>query len=159
LRSRDLSFLTTRQVVVLLVIGLILILSTFHASVLFPNMRPSQSLGVKGKALDRTADMMHDFWARLIFLTFVFAFVRRRADVTPLFAVCVAVLFLAVPAARVNWWQGTLAHGFRAEASLTAGSNANRLAMICLMEVGCIWCWLRERPTPRRWALALPGII
>jgi len=159
LRSRDLTFLTTRQSLMLLLIGGILILSTVHASVLFPNMQPSQSLGVKGKALDRTADMMHDFWARLIFLTFVFAFVRRRRDVTALFVVYVLVLFLAVPSALVNWWQGTLSHGFRAEASLTAGSNANRLAMICLMEVGCIWCWLRERPTPRRWALALPGIV
>ena len=158
LRSRDLSFLTNRQVVLLFVIGAILVLSTVHASVLFPNMRPSQSLGVKGKALDRTADMMHDFWARLIFLTFVFAFVRRRRDVVALFAVYVAVLFLAVPSALVNWWQGTLAHGFRAMASVTAGANANRLAMICLMEVAALWCWLRARPSPRRWLVAGPGM-
>jgi O-antigen ligase len=159
IRSRDLSYLTIRQILLLLAIGILLVLSTLHANVLFPNMQPSQSLGVKGKALDRTADMMHDFWARLIFLMFVFAFVQRRRDVSALFAVYVMVLFLAVPSALINWWNGTLSHGFRAEASLTAGSNANRLAMICLMEVGAIWCWLRARPNLKRWMLGLPGII
>src|SRR5690349_3269592 len=62
LRTRDLSFLTQRQVLILAVIGILLLLSTAHANVIFPTMQASQSLGVKGKLLDRTSDMMHDFF-------------------------------------------------------------------------------------------------
>src|SRR5262249_11485772 len=109
---------------------------------------------VKGKDLDRTSDMMHDFFARLIFLAFICAFIRSRRDVTALFWSFVIVLFLAVPSALINWWNGTLSHGFRAMASVTAGANANRLAMICLMEVACWWCWLQVQPGPRRWIIA-----
>jgi len=71
-----------------------------------------------------------------------------------LFMTFMLVLFLAVPSALINWWQGTLSHGFRAMASVTAGANANRLAMICLMEVGCWWCWLKLRPSAVRWLVA-----
>jgi hypothetical protein len=152
--TRDLSFLTRRQVLVLAALGIILLLSTAHASVIFPNMKPSQGLGIKGKELDRTSDMMHDFFARLIFLAFLCAFVRTRRDVNALFWTYVLVLFLAVPSALINWWQGTLSHGFRAMASVTAGANANRLAMICLMEVACWWCWLRLRPAGKRLMIA-----
>jgi O-antigen ligase len=153
LSTRDLSFLAVRQILILAAIGIVILLSTAHADVIFPTMRASQSLGVKGKSLDRTSDMMHDFFARLIFLIFICAFVRSRRDVKALFMTYVLVLFLAVPSALINWWEGTLAHGFRAMASVTAGANANRLAMICLMEVGCWWCWLKVRPSTVRGAV------
>jgi O-antigen ligase len=157
--SRDLSFLTVRQVLVLGAIGLLLLLSSAHADVLYPTLQASQGLGVKGKVLDRTSDMMHDFFARLIFLVFVCVFVRQRRDVNALFGVFVLVLFLAVPSALVNWWQGTLSNGFRAMASITAGANANRLAMICLMQVACWWCWVRSRRGGGvRWGIALTAI-
>ena len=154
LSSRDLSFLLVRQVLILAAIGGLILLSTAHSAAIFPAMRPSHSLGVQEKLLDRTPDMLHDFFARLIFLIFICAFVRRGRDVKGLFMTFVLVLFLAVPSALLNWWQGTLAHGFRAMASVTAGANANRLAMICLMEVGCWWCWLKLRPSAVRWAVA-----
>jgi len=154
LSSRDLSFLLVRQVLVLAVIGVLILLSVSHAAAIFPAMRPSQSLGVQGKLLDRSSDMLHDFFARLIFLIFICAFVRGRRDVKGLFMTFMLVLFLAVPSALINWWQGTLAHGFRAEASVTAGANANRLALISLMEVACWWCWLKLRPSRVRWVVA-----
>jgi hypothetical protein len=158
LTSRDLSFLTVKQVLVFAAIGLLLLLSSAHADAIFPTLAASQSLGVKGKLLDRTSDMMHDFFARLMFLIFVCVFVRRRRDVNGLFGAFVLVLFLAIPSALINWWQGTLSHGFRAMASITVGANANRLAMICLMQVACWWCWVRSRPGGFRWAIALTAI-
>ena len=154
LSSRDLSFLLVRQVLVLAAIGVLILLSTAHSQVIFPNMQPSHGLGVQEKLLDRAPDMLHDFFARLVFLIFICAFVRGRRDVKGLFTTFMLVLFLAVPSALINWWQGTLAHGFRAMASVTAGANANRLAMICLMEVGCWWCWLKLRPSAVRWTVA-----
>jgi O-antigen ligase len=158
LRTRDLSFLTRRQVLIFLAIGILLVLSTAHANVIFPTMQASQSLGVKGKLLDRTSDMMHDFWVRLGFLVFFCAFVRSRRDVNGVFLTFMLVLFLAVPSALLDWWNGILSHGFRAVASVTAGTNANRLAMICLMEIACWWFWLHERPGALRWAIAVAAI-
>jgi O-antigen ligase len=154
LTHRDLSFLVVPQMIVLGIIGILILISTAHADVIFPTMRASQSLGIKGKVVDRTSDMMHDFFTRVIFLMFITAFVRTRRDIRALYATFVLVLFLAVPSALINWWQGNLAMGFRAVASVTAGANANRLAMICLMEVACWWCWLKVRPTGVRWVIA-----
>ncbi|HYR95516.1 MAG TPA: O-antigen ligase family protein [Candidatus Binatus sp.] len=156
--SRDLSFLTVRQVLILAAIGVLFVLSNAHADVIFPTMGASQGLGVKGKLLDRTSDMMHDFFARFVFLVFLVVFVRRRRDVNAVFGTFVLVLFLAVPSALINWWQGTLSHGFRAMASITAGANANRLAMICLMEVACWWCWVRAGRGAVRWPVAMTAI-
>ncbi len=158
LNSRDLSFLTVRQVLVLVAIGVLILLSVAHAQVLFPNMRPSHDIGVKEKVLDHTSDLLHDFFTRIIFLIFICAFVRGRRDVKALFMTFMLVLFLAVPSSLINWWQGTLQYGFRAMASVTAGANANRLAMIALMQVGCWWCWLKQRPSRVRWLVAGPVI-
>src|SRR5581483_11230303 len=153
--TRDLSFLTVRQVILMVVIGLLLVLSTAHAGVIFPLLQQSQSLGVKGKFLDRTSDMMHDFWTRIIYLIFFCIFVRSRRDIAAMLMTFMLVLFLAVPSALLNWEQGNLSHGFRAAASFTAGANANRLAMIALMEVTCWWLWLKARPSLFRWVIAL----
>jgi hypothetical protein len=63
-----------------------------------------------------------------------------------------------VPSALVNWWQGTLNRGFRVEASLTSGSNPNRLAMICLIEMMMWWFWSKLKPGIIRQAIALPAV-
>jgi hypothetical protein len=158
LTTRDLSVLKTRQVLLFAAIGALLVISTAHAEVILPVLRKSQSLGIKGKFLDRTSDMMHDYWTRLIFLVFFCSFVRTARDIRVMFFTFILVLFLAVPSALINWTQGTLAHGFRAAASFTAGANANRLAMICLMQMACWWAWAVARGGTARWAVALVAI-
>src|SRR5438552_2572183 len=55
LGTRDLSFLINRQVLMLVVIGLLLLLSSAHSDKLFPTLVQSESLGIKGKVLDRTS--------------------------------------------------------------------------------------------------------
>jgi O-antigen ligase len=102
--------------------------------------------------------MTDDFTTRLIYLLFILAFVRSRADIQVLFFTMVLALFLAVPSALYNWASGGLNRGFRTAASVTAGANPNRLAMICLIEIACWWFWARAKPSPRRMLVALGAI-
>jgi hypothetical protein len=146
LETRDLSFLKSRQLWVLVAIGLGFLVATQHARLMYPLLQPSRG---RIYMLDRTATMGHDFVARLAFLVFLLAFVRTRRDLGALFLTLMLGLYLAVPSALVNWMQGELNRGFRAAASVTVGANPNRLAMICLIEIACWWFWLRARP--ERW--------
>lgn len=141
--TRDLSFLKNRQVLLLALIGLGFFAAGFHGDSLYPLLVMSRG---KAAVLDRSDQMGHDFTVRLVFLIFFIAFVDSRSDLKTMFLVFMLALYLAVPSALVNWWNGTLNHGFRAEASITAGSNPNRLGMICLMEVACWWFWSLSRP-------------
>jgi hypothetical protein len=61
--------------------------------------------------------------------------VRKRSDVYLMFMISMCTLFIAVPSALINWAQGNRQRGFRVGASVTSGANANRLAIIYLMEV------------------------
>ena len=156
--ARDFSMFKPLPIVMLTGIGIMLVIATAHSSIAFPTLRVSQGTGSLGHDLDKTSDMMHDFWARLIFLLLFFAFVRDGRDTRAMFYVFMLSLFLAVPSALVNWWNGTLSHGFRTEASVTSGSNPNRLAMICLMEITCWWCWALTRRGATR-ILTAVGVI
>jgi hypothetical protein len=155
IETRDISFLRVRQVRILLVIGLLLLLGTYVAEMQFPLLE--ETVG-KTRILDKTTGMGHDFIARLVFLIFFIVFVRGRVDVKIMCLVFMLGLYAAVPSALVNWWQGTLNRGFRVEASLTSGSNPNRLGMICLMEMTLWWFWSRARPGLWRQVVAFPAV-
>src|SRR5581483_3723035 len=139
-------------VALLAVIGLLFVAAGYHGDAVFPLLVQSRG---KAAILDRSDQMGHDFVVRLVFLVFFIVFVETRKDLKALFLVCMLVLYLAVPSALVNWVNGSLNHGFRAEASLTAGSNPNRLGMICLMEVACWWFWSLSRPGLGRRVVAM----
>jgi len=148
LNTRDLSFLKVPQVAVFAVIGLLFLAATTHAPDAFPLLRPSRG---KVFMLDKTADLAHDFVTRLAFLLFFLVFVRTRRDIRAAFLAYMLALYGAVPSALVNWLQGNLVLGFRAAASFGAGGNANKLSMICLMEMACWWFWaLSNRGRSRR---------
>jgi O-antigen ligase len=155
LETRDLSFVRVPQVLVLVAIGLVFLIATLHADSIFPLLQQSRG---RGRVIDRTEDMATDFVTRLGFLVFIWAFVRTRSDIRVLFLTFMLALFLAVPSALWNFLEGTLNRGFRAAASVTAGSNPNRLAMICLMEVACWWFWAQARPGVWRRLTALGAI-
>lgn len=155
LDTRDLSFLRVPQVLVLVVIGLVLLVATTHSDAIFPLLQQSRG---RGRIIDRTTDMAHDYVTRLVFLVFLFVFVRTKRDLRVMFLTFMLALFLAVPSALWNWMSGELNRGFRATASLTAGSNPNRLAMICLMEIACWWFWSLMRPGLHR-RLVVAGAI
>jgi O-antigen ligase len=155
IETRNLSFVKNRQVLLLALIGVIFSIGLIHADSVFPLMRASRG---RQFILDRTGDMSHDFITRLVFLVFIIAFVRTGRDIRILFLTYMLFLFVAVPSALLNWWQGNLNRGFRAVSSVTMGSNANRLAMICLMEVACWWFWSRARPGLVRRAIGLGAV-
>ena len=157
--TRDLSFLMRPQVLLLVGIGILFLVATTHADALYPTLDVSRATGRTGrKILDRTGEMTDDFTTRLLYLVFILAFVRTRKDLRVLFFTMVLALFTAVPSALFNWAEGELARGFRTAASVTAGSNANRLAMICLIEIACWWFWARARPSSIRMLVALAAI-
>src|SRR5262249_2793307 len=112
----------------------------------------------KRLVLDRTADMAHDYITRLALMVFFWVFVRTQRDVRLVFLTFMFSLFMAVPSALGNWVQGSFIAGFRAPARLTTRPNPNRLAMICLTEVGCWWFWYRMRPSKLRRAIASAAI-
>ncbi len=144
LDQRDFSALRTRQVQLLIAIGLLFLLSSYHADAIFPLLSVTYRRG--GATVDRTADLAQDFVTRLAFLVFFWVFVRSDRDIRAVFVAFMLTLFVAVPSALLNWMQGTLQSGFRAGASVTAGANPNRLAMICLIEAACWWFWSRSHP-------------
>jgi O-antigen ligase len=143
LETRDLSFLRIKQVRILMFIGLLLFIGTYVAEWQFPLLQASRG---KMYILDKTSAMGQDFFNRLIFLVFFCVFVRTRSDVEVMFVVFMLGLYVAVPSALYNWMSGQLLRGFRAASSVTAGSNPNRLGMICLVEMALFWYWARLRP-------------
>jgi len=155
IETRDFSFLRNRQVRILMFIGLLLLLGTYIAQIQFPLLQATVG---KTKVLDKTSDMGHDFITRLVYLIFFIVFVRTRSDVKVMCLVFMLGLYAAVPSALVNWWQGTLNRGFRVEASLTSGSNPNRLGMICLVEMIMFWFWAKTRPGLMR-QLVMAGAV
>jgi O-antigen ligase len=155
LNTRDLSFLRVPQVRILALIGVVFLFSTSYAPTNFPLLRATRG---RVLMLDRTSDFSHDYVTRLAFLVFFLTFVRTRRDIRLVFLVFMFSLYIAVPSALLNWLQGNLKLGFRAAASVTAGSNANKLAMICLMEIACWWFWSLSRPGGLRRMTALGAI-
>ncbi|HWP64751.1 MAG TPA: O-antigen ligase family protein [Candidatus Limnocylindria bacterium] len=160
LETRDLSFLVRPQVLLLVLIGILFLFATLHAAALYPTLEMSRATGRTGmKIIDRTQEMTDNFTTRLFYLIFILAFVRNRVDTQALFFTMVLALFTAVPSALINWAEGDLSRGFRTAASVTAGSNPNRLAMICLIEIACFWFWARARPSKTRMLVATAAII
>src|SRR5262249_19247616 len=152
LETRNFSFLRNRQLRLFALIGLLLLVGTFHSQSLFPTLQTTVG---KTRVLDKSSAMGHDFIARGVYLMFLIVFVRDRPGIHLIFVSFMLALFIAVPSALYNMMTGELNRGFRLESSVTAGANPNRLAMICLMEVTCWWFWARSRPTLTRGVIAL----
>jgi hypothetical protein len=152
METRNFSFLRNRQLQLLAVIGVFLGAGTIHSWDLFPTLQATVG---KLRTLDKSSAMGHDFVARLIYLLFFIVFVRNRRDIHIVFITFMLALYIAIPSALYNMMTGDLKRGFRLQASVTAGANPNRLAMIALMEVTCWWFWARSKPGLVRQLIAL----
>jgi len=165
LAERDVTIAFPRPAVVLVAIGLLFALVTMYAEVKFPELQVSRATGRTGyKIIDRTDIMTEGFVTRLAYLVFISAFIRTRADVRVIFYCFLLALFMAVPSALANWGEGELIRGFRVSASITSGSNSNRLGMICCFQIICWWYWYRAHPTTvrRLWsylAIGASGLV
>jgi O-antigen ligase len=156
LETRDLEFLRVPAVRVFMVMWVLFFISEYHSHGEFPLIQASWG---KVHALDRSDTMWHEFQTRLAFMIFIIMFVRDKPDIKLVHAAFFLGLFAAVPSAVWNLATGNLNRGFRIMSSVTGGTNPNRLAMICLMEIGCWWCWLHAKPTQLRWGLTLTAIL
>jgi hypothetical protein len=156
LATRDFEFLRVKQVQAFIFIGVMLFIGTLVAPWQFPYLKVSVG---KMFVLDKTERLGQDFANRLAFLIFFIVFVRTRRDVKTMFVVFMLALYAAVPSALYNWGTGQLARGFRVSSSVTAGSNPNRLGMICLMEMALFWHWGKLRAGFIRQVVALTAMI
>ena len=154
--TRDFSFMRVRQVQILTGIAVLLLIGSIVAEWQFPML--TYTVG-KTRVIDRTARASHDTWTRLVYLIFFCTFVRTRGEVKAMFIVMMLTLYVAVPSALYNVMTGQLSRGFRAASSVTLGTNANRLGMICLIEIALIWHWSRMRPGILRHGLAMVAMM
>lgn len=139
----DFWFLRLKQVHVFLAIGAVFVLSTVAASYQFPDLRATRG---KFRALDQTWPMAQDFVTRLAFLVMTVSFLRRKRDLKRAIAVMMLCLVMVVPSALLGYATGRAQAGYRAAAEFSVGTNPNRLAFICLMQIAFWWYFSRTRP-------------
>jgi hypothetical protein len=142
LRDRVIWVFRVPQVKILLLIGTLLLTSTWWNDALHPlSIIPE---------LDSTERMLHLFFARLLFLVlFIHFIVTRRKIELAIFLTLAMILFAAHSALPVAL------SGGRARASFSLAANPNRLAFICIFATSLIWFY--RSASQARWkSLTLP---
>jgi O-antigen ligase len=138
----DFWFLKVRQVHVWMAIGLVFAVSTLVASYKFPDLAVTR--GTKGRLLDQTGVFARDYITRLAFVVLCCKFLVRRKDLTSTVWLMMICLLMVVPSAL---W-GFFTTGGRAAAQFSIGTNANRLAFLCLMQTAFWFYWARTQSKP-----------
>jgi O-antigen ligase len=147
-RSPDLFFLRVPQIRIYLVIGVVFIISTIASSYQFPDLRFTYGTGGKTgviRSLDQTSMMAKTFITRLAFVVLSLHFLRQERDIMRLVSVFMICLVMVVPSAVSGYFTATDVAYYRAEASFSAGTNANRLAFICLVQISFWWHFARSK--------------
>jgi len=148
----DLWFIRVKQVRLLLVIGVVLLISIVASSRQFPTLKVTAGFF---RTLDQTAPMAQDFVTRFAFLILMMNFITQRKDLQRVTVVMLTCLVLVVPSALFGYASGQAQAGYRAAAEFSAGTNPNRLAFLCLMQVPFWWYLMR---TKRKTAVSVVGI-
>lgn len=151
----DLWFLRIRQLHVFLAIGAVFVLSTIVSSYNFPSL---QITAGRFRLLDQTGPMTQDFITRLAFLILTLQFLSRKRDLKRAVTVMMICLVMIVPSALLGYASGNAVAGYRAAADFSAGTNSNRLAFLCLIQIGFWWYFMRAEPSAGRTLLAA-GVI
>ncbi|MGH7926173.1 MAG: O-antigen ligase family protein [Candidatus Binatia bacterium] len=142
LRDRVIWFFRVPQVKIFLLIGTLLLASTWWNDALHPlSIIPE---------LDSTERMLHLFFARLLFLVFFIHFITTRGKIELALFLAVAMIIIAAHSALP-----IALSGGRARASFSLAANPNRLAFICLFATCLIWFY-RSSPEARLKPLTLP---
>jgi len=149
----DLSFLRVRQLQVFVAIGIVFTLSTIAASYEFPDLRQEQGRLLRN--LDQTSAMAQDFVTRFAFFVLALNFLSDKRDLKRAIAVTLICLVMIVPSALFGYATGRAQAGYRAAAEFSAGTNPNRLAFFCLMQIAFWWYFVRARVTLDRVALGI----
>ena len=151
----DLWFMRVRQLHVYLAIGAVFIISTVVAQHNFPGLQITSG---RFRLLDQTAPMAQDFATRLAFLVLTLQFLSRKRDLKRAITVMMICLVMIVPSALLGYASGNAVAGYRAAAEFSAGTNSNRLAFLCLIQIAFWWYFMRAQPSPGRTALSVAVI-
>jgi hypothetical protein len=153
-QNLDFWFLRNRQVKIFIAIGAVLIISTIVSSYTFPNL-----VGTRGKfrELDQTTQMAQDFVTRLAFLVFTLNFLSTKTDLKRVVTVMMLCLLMVVPSALLGYASGNTVGG-RAAAAFSLGTNPNRLAFLCLIQIPFWWYFIRAKRSTFRNILGI-GVI
>lgn len=148
----DFWFLRVRQVHVWTAIGVVFAISSLIAAYKFPDLVSTR--GTKGRLLDQTSALARDFITRLAFVILACKFLVRKRDLTNTVWCMMICLLMVVPSALY----GFFTEGGRAAAQFSIGTNANRLAFLCLMQTAFWFYYARTQSSPVAKALTY-GII
>jgi len=129
----DFWFLRTRQVLLFIAIGMVLVVGTFASYWTFPDLRVTWG---KVRTLDQTAPLARDFITRFTFILLAAKFLTTKRHIKMVMTVIMLCLIMVVPSALVGWATGA---SERAAASFSIGTNSNRLAFLCLMQAAFWW--------------------
>jgi O-antigen ligase len=150
----DFWFLRVKQLHILIAIGVIFIISSVAASYQFPELRVTRGTF---RNLDQTLPLAQDFVTRLAFFVLTLAFLRRKRDLKRAFTLMMLCLVMVVPSALLGYATGHAQAGYRAAAEFSVGTNPNRLAFICLIQIAFWWYFSRTQRFGVR--LACIGVI
>jgi O-antigen ligase len=89
--------------------------------------------------------MAQDFVTRLAFLVFIISFLARKRDLKRAIAVVMICLVMVVPSALLGYAGGRAQAGYRAVAAFSAGTNPNRLAFLCVLQIAFWWYLIRAQ--------------
>jgi len=151
----DLWYLRVRQLHVFLAIGIVFIIGTFVSNHSFPNL---QITAGRFRLLDQTGPMAQDFTTRFAFLVLTLQFLATKRDLKRATTVIMICLIMIVPSALLGYASGNAVAGYRAAADFSAGTNSNRLAFLCLIQIAFWWYFMRAEPSPERTAFSA-GVI
>jgi hypothetical protein len=142
LRDRVIWVFRVPQVKIFLLIGPLLLTSTWWNDALHPlSIIPE---------LDSTERMLHLFFARLLFLVFFIQFITTQGKIElALFLAIVMIIMAAQSALPIGL------SGGRARATFGLAANPNRLAFICLFATSLLWFY-RSSPQARWKPFTLP---
>lgn len=143
----DFWMLRVRQINVYMAIGLIFVISTIIASYQFPDLRATT--GRARNPIDQTLPMAQDFLNRFAFVIFIITFLARKRDLKRAIAVMMICLVMVVPSALLGYAGGRAQAGYRAVAAFSAGTNPNRLAFFCVLQIA-FW-WYLARTQAKTW--------
>ena len=129
LRDRVIWVFRVPQVNIFLLIGILLLASTWWSAEQHP-------LSIVPE-FDSTERMLHLFFARLIFLVFFIYFITTQKGIELAVFLALVLILMAAQSA----WPALLSGKDlgRARATFSLGANSNRLAFICLFATSLLW--------------------
>jgi O-antigen ligase len=151
----DFWFLRARALQIFFLIGAVFALSTMAASYQFPDLRVTSG---RFRLLDQTYPMARAFVTRVAFIILAVAFLSGKRHLKLVMTIMMMCLIMVVPSALFGYVSGRGVGGYRAAAEFSAGTNPNRLAFLCLIQMGFWWYFMRANPSPAR-IIASLGII